>query len=768
MSDATETLNDLSRKEDGQAGPAVKERVSSCEQANQIAQKFFMDDQARAARRLKVQGMFDGNAPKSQQEMAAAQRDGYSNINWKEHRGTVMNAWNPYFDLVCEIPVCIDGRLEAYGSDIDQELMRGFAQNFHDMVFGWEDFDQLNQLRDLQMLLHGPGPIMWEDEWNPFPGPVLASDFYVDSMTKSTFSNCEVAMVTSYVKVGTLWKEIEDPRRATAMKWNVEAVRDTIMNASTSQDLATLGKSWDRWEQMFKNGDIWASTVTKNIKIANMFVREMDGKISHLVFTYSQDAAPKEFLYKNIGRYDCWKECIQAFMYDIGADGTFHSVKGLGTDIYPFCALYSKINNHIADLVCVGVGPMFQVSEGKRIEEFSMIKWGPGNLIPNGISPMDLNISRGIQPAIEASREFKNTMGQNNGSYSQGDLAPPTVEETAKSAVIRAMERAKLTKGSHNRFYRSLDLQYAEMWRRATKPGLQKYHLNKNPEVARIVMEFRDKCFELCDKLGVPKEALQKVRHVRASRSLGLGSPAMRVEIANAIMEKWAILPDEASRRNALRAYLAAITSYANVEAFAPSLISESKGNQQEWEASVEDNSLSTGGVAVLTPTQDDVIHLESHIGSAEMDIELVMQGQADPREVVQRLFSKGSHSWKHMARLEGNPMRKQEYAMFADRLKSIGAIQDQLEQNIEEQDQAAAEQEQPAVDPEVLKVTGKLQLQAAKQEADIARKAQKQRFDEWIAIQKLQADTRIKAGETVAKIGIDRFKAVNSNGSTS
>lgn len=768
MSTETDSLQDLEKREDGKSGPPVKERVSSCSQANQIAERFFMNDQDRAARRVKVQGMFDGNAPKSQAEMAAAQRAGYSNINWKEHRGTIMNAWNPYFDLVCEIPVCIDGRLEAYGSDIDQELMRGFAQNFHDMIFGWEDFDYLNQLRDLQMLLHGPGTIMWEDEWNPFPTPVLASDFYVDSMTKSTFSNCEIAMVTSYMKVGTLWREIEDPKRATAMKWDVGAVREAIMTSSNEQMIATLGKSWDRWEQMFKNGDIWASTITKNVKVANMFVREMDGKISHLVFTYGQDSNPKEFLYKNIGRYDCWKQCLQSFMYDIGADGTFQSVKGLGTDIYPFCALYSKINNHIADLVCVGVGPMFQVVEGKKIEDFAMIKWGPGNLIPNGINKLDLDISRGIQPAIEASREFKNTMGQNNGSYSQGDLAPPTVEETAKSAVIRAMERAKLTKGSHNRFYRSLDLQYAEMWRRATREKLEKWHLAKNPEVSRIVMEFREKCFELCKRLGVPNEALQKVTHVRASRSLGLGSPAMRVEIANAIMEKWSILPDESSRRNALRAYLAAITSYANVEAFAPSLISESKGNQQEWDASVEDNSLSTGGTAILTPTQDDVIHLESHIGSAEMDIEQVMQGQADPREIVNRLSAKGAHAWKHMAKLEGNPMRKQEYTMFAGRLKDIGGIQDQLEQNIEEQDQAAAEANPPAVDTEVLKVTGKLQLQSEKQDADLARKAQKQRFDEWLAIQKLQSDTRIKTGETVAKIGIDSIKANGTNGARS
>ena len=84
------------------------------------------DDVERAKRRVKVQGQFNGNAPKSQAEMARAKRGGDSNINWKEFKGNIINAWNPFFDLVCEIPICIDGSLEAYGGDVDQELMRGF------------------------------------------------------------------------------------------------------------------------------------------------------------------------------------------------------------------------------------------------------------------------------------------------------------------------------------------------------------------------------------------------------------------------------------------------------------------------------------------------------------------------------------------------------------------------------------------------------------------------------------------------------------------
>lgn len=752
------------------SGSAVKERVPTCQQAVDIANKLIRDDVNRAARRLQVQGMFDGNAPKNKAQMAEAKRGTDSNINWKEFKGNIINAWNPFFDLVCEIPVCIDAQLDVPGLDSDtcQELMRGFAEYFHDMLFEWEDFDNMNQLRDLQMLLHGYGTLAWEDEYCPFPQPILASDFYVDSQTKATLSNCEVAMITSMTKVGNLWREIEDEKRAKVMGWNPEVVKNAIMNASTGQELQTMGKNWDRWQQMFKNGDIWASTLAKAVKLATLFVREMDGTITQQVFCYDEgDTTKTDFLYKKVSKYASWKQALRIFFYDIGSDGTFHSIKGLGTEIFPFCALSNKIRNNIADLVVTGIKPMFQPAAGGKIEDFQMVKLGGYNMIPQGMGKVDLDIGRNLEPALAVSRDFSNTLVQNTGSYSQADLAPPTVEETAKSAIIRATERAKLTKGSHNRFYRSLDGQYAEIWRRATRPDLKRYHLSKNPEVAELVMDFREKCHALCARLQVPPNVLQLVKMVKATRSIGLGSAAMRIEIANAIMEKWPYLPDEASRNNALRAYFSTITSYANVDAFAPPINARPKVGQDEWDATIENGVLNTGGEVRITPTQNPIIHLESHIASAEQDAEAVMNGELDPREAVVRLEAKNIHSWRHMALIQNNPIRKQEATDFADRLRQLGSLQDELENNIAAQDEAAAAEQPPPVDPDLVKVQGNLQLKEMKQRGDMELKSRKQMFDNMLKQRQLVADTTIKAAQTGAKIQLDRTSQLASNART-
>ena len=165
MLDDPNSLNDLT-----ESGRPVKSRVDDPLQAQEIANRFLRDDMTRAARRVKVQGMFDGNAQKSQADMVRAGRGNDANLNWREHKGHIINAWTPYFDLREQVPVCIEGDLTFSEPGKDLMLMRGFAQEFHNMVFNHDGFDENTQLCDLQMLLH-----VHESSLSPQPHPSPAS-----------------------------------------------------------------------------------------------------------------------------------------------------------------------------------------------------------------------------------------------------------------------------------------------------------------------------------------------------------------------------------------------------------------------------------------------------------------------------------------------------------------------------------------------------------------------------------------------------------------
>lgn len=785
--DASQTkLSDLTS-----SGKAVNQRVGDAAQAQEIVMRFIRDDTIRASRRLMVQGAFNGNAPKTTASMVAAKRLGDSNLNWKEHRGHIMNAWTPYFDLVCEVPVCIDGDLDVGDPAQSEEMMRGIAEYFHDLVFGWRHFDDMNQICDLQMLLHGPGALVWQDEWTWHPAPILASNLYLPDETLASLENCEMLMITQPINAGQLYRKIEDENAAKLAGWNPEVVKNVIMDSANSDAMQEYAKLWDRWEQAFKNGDLYVSQQqTKQIKLATLFVQEMNGKISQMIvpqrqggnLTRSTDGI--DFLYYAQDKYDNWDEVVCLFMYDIGADGTFHSVKGLGTDIFPYCELLNKVKNTLADLLVTGIKPMWQPATAGDVEKFQMVKWGGGNLIPLGFNPVDMKIGSNLAPALEITKEFTDTLTRNTGSFNQQDVAAPSVDETAKSALIRASERSKITKGATNRYMRGKTRQYREMFRRAARPDLRAHH----PASSRP-LQFQRKCKQLAAKLGVPwvinRDAessptgkagqftvLELVENIRANQPLGLGSPAMRIEIANQLMQNIDRF-DEIGQNEIKRIWIAAMTSFQGVDAIVPSLANGRQNVDDQSDAADEDNGFSILGPdaeAFVTPDQNHVIHLSVHVPSMQNDQQQFQQGAIDMRECAKRIEGKAAHAAQHLAKLKGNPTRKQQYTQFAQALSEIGSFQDRLQQMIKQQDATQAQQPQPGQpDPELVKVQGNLQLKAQKDQGSHELKMQAQQFQQQLAAQQQQFETALKQMETQAKIERENALAVAKarNGAT-
>lgn len=758
-------------------GTAVASRIADPTHALRICRRFVSDNKERSKRIVKVQGSFDGNAPKNYADLVRAGRKEDSNINFKRLRGLIMEAWAAFFQMVCEVPVSVDGKLDLGDSTQDASLLRGFCEYFHDMMFGWKGFDDTNQLCDLQMLLHGPGLLAWEDPWDWRPKAILATNFYVPNQTNCSLDNCERAMFWTPMTAGDLWRKIENPDHAPG--WNIEAVKQAIMDSARTG--STLrNDNWARWQQAFKNGDQYISSEeTNTIGAYTLFVQEMDGKISQKIVASKEASTKKvEFLYDSPSRYDGWDQGICVFPYDIGSDGTFHSIKGLGTDGYAFCALLNNIDNSIADLVVSGIKPMWQPTTNSKMEEFKMAKWGGGNFVPNGINPLQIDISRGIVPALEASNRFTQTLSQNTASANPMDLAAPTVEETAKSAMIRAAERAKVSRGLFNRYMRGKDRQYAETWRRAVNPELRSWHPG-----SKDALKFQEQCKRLCEELGVEWEhtlpaersptgkagkftVLQCVTNIRANRSLGLGSPALRIEIANEMMDPNFIdrLPEQ-GQNEVLRMKAGVTTGFHNIDAIIPSLTKHRDPTNDEAVAAQENNAMSILGMeaeVMVVPGQNQVLHLSVHLPSAEKDMAMCQAGEIDPRECQKRLEAKGRHAQEHLAILETNETKQREAKEFSARLAEVASYQDHLDQTIAEQDQAAAKQPQPGEPtPEMVKVQGQLALKAEKEQGTMALKAEKQAFDQALKTQQAQFEQSLKAQEAEFNRRVEALEAV-------
>ena len=726
-------------------GKPVQSRIEDAEQALEIVIRLLNSNRIRMERAVRVMGMIDGNSTESRAKLRRDGRGNEANINWREAKGHIQNAWTPYYDLSIEVPVCIEADLDFAGPDIDSELVSGFATEFHKLVTRWRGFDRNEQMRDWQMLQHGVGTMIFENEWDWRPVSVLYPNVFVDDETDCDLENSEIVMVTHERSAGWLWGKINgSEKQAASAGWNVDAVKRAIMSSASSS--RTSMWQWNKWQQAFTNGDIYVSVkLTKKIQVATLFVREMDGTISQHLVQYPRPNKA-EYLFSQTSVYKDWSECVLTFPYDVGTDGTYHSIKGLGTEIYSYCDLSNRIKNQLANMVLTSIQPMFQAKTGKDAQAFQMMRMGGYNVVPPGLELLQSNLGGALSPALEISRDMQSTLGRNTGTYQQ-DISEPTVAETAKSVQIRAMDRGKLSKGAHNRFLRSKDKEMSEMWRRATNPKIKPYHPG-----GKEALEFQAECHEICDRYGVPHTALQEVENVRAYRSFGLGNAALRMEISDALMQIYPEL-DPIGKNKVLRARVASYLGYSSVDSIVPSLTQGDIPTEDDSIATLENNGLNSGDpkAAVITPRQDHGIHLKYHVGSMGEDMQACQQGQQDPQQCLVRLEAKGMHSHQHLQLLQSNPMRKQEFDQYSQQLDELANFQNQLLQHIQEMQQNQPQQpgEQS---PELVKVQGMIQLKSQKQAADLQLKQAKFQADHALKQQAQQATFALKARELQTK----------------
>jgi Asp-tRNA(Asn)/Glu-tRNA(Gln) amidotransferase C subunit len=236
----------------------------------------------------------------------------------------------------------------------------------------------------------------------------------------------------------------------------------------------------------------------------------------------------------------------------------------------------------------------------------------------------------------------------------------------------------------------------------------------------------------------VPKEALdfKCVRRVKAVRSIGYGSPAMRELVSSKL---GAMLPmmDETSRRNAQRTMLAPYVGQSQVDAYFPPASDAGIPDDHAALATLENNALRTpNGEVLVTPNQNAVTHFQIHFSDLADHFKQLQAKQAQPLEVLLHAHQAGPHMRQHLNTLVNDPTRKDQLAPMEAAYQHISKMTDQLQQQTMQATKAQQAQQQqeappPQPDPQAIaalaKVRGDLNLKAMKAHGDLQLKAQKQ-----------------------------------------
>lgn len=732
------------------------ERFKNAEEVREVCRALRSADNIRSGNRTRIQGVIDGNRPYPPSILINNGQGWRANVNYREAEGLVQAQRTPYYDLVTEVSPCVQLSVDYGSGQKAADWAQIIAEEAHRLFFGWKSYDWHVQLRQSEKLTHGWGTHLWLNKYDWRMSTKTMRHVLFPDGTTSDLEDLEYFVVRDPIKAHRLWKSIADKKYARSIGWKVDAVINAIIEAEWVKD-KNRKKTPEDIQQMMKNGDMgFGYARAAEMTLNHIFVKELDkadkaGGISHYIV--AEDETTNDYLFVHRNRFACWEEILAFFPYDIGSDGTIHSIRGLGARIFPFCELFNRLKNNMADNVLVNSGILLtQQGNGVDMQRLQLTNIGPLRVLPAGVMPAQwrpIDLSNG---PLALSQELKGTMMENTKTYRQYTDDGTSKERTAFEVSVNQGDQARLEKSAHNLEYRGLDAQYQEMLRRACNPNLTEMHPG-----GKAALDFQARC----KKRGVPAQALQNLIDVRAARAIGAGSAAQRIIVTQQLLNVLYPIAGPVEKNRIMRDWVSALINTNAADRYVPEISSASVPTDDDAIAVLENNALISGQGALVAPGQNHARHAARHLVQAQQ----MISDQIQPAELLQAWNALGPHIAEHLSYLSQDPTAKREFETLKAKYLQLARMADKLQQHVEEQIQSeetmqAALQpangsngngsESPTGDPELdmayQKMMGDFQLKMTKLMGDMALKKKKLEHSMDLADTKTAASIRTQA----------------------
>jgi len=540
-----------------------------------------------------------------------------------------------------------------------------------------------------------------------------------------------------------LYRYIENEEAAKRGGWDVEECQQAIMDARV--DDQDQRRPWEWYQKELKlNALYYSYAKSKIIKVAHMFVKEYDGRVSHYIFDRLNGT---EWLCKMPSRYKKFSNAFTVYLNGVG-NGYYHGVRGLGQKVYKWAEAINRVNNALMEGVIVGSAVMFQPNSAADAEKMKTVQIGPYRILPPGLQLTQVNVGSNLSSAMQVASMFQGQEADEIGSFLPTVSGGGGRKKGNKEVEIEIGEKSRLTNTRAEIYLQALDLHYKEVYRRASNPNILIEDQGGSEAIA-----FQDACLNR----GVPAAAMLDIEYVKATRSIGQGSSAARMQAMELISEYLPQLP-ESNRKRVINANIAAIAGQTGVETFGIPEESKPDGNDLSI-SSLENNAFQSGGQVIIDPDQNHFVHLTVHLQFAGSLIEGIQDQKADPRMVATIMQSAIPHILTHLKYLEEDPTRQEQFDNLNEQTSELMKIADQINamaKQIQEQEMAQQQQQagQPPQDPKTLVAMNKIQLDRMKLQNDMAIKSAK-----------AQHQMELQDKKTSQRLMVDRLKVAAKYG---
>lgn len=716
-------------------------RLVDAAHAQTIVSVYMESAKARNAMNASYQGQIDGNPPYRPSVLKNEGRTGDPNVNMLGAAGMINTGLVPYYDIFTGSKQRVVIKTDHGKGREKVQWSRTISQEFTRMLDRWQNFNlvMLQMLTDF--LPFGKGFLMWEPNGSWHCTPISYHQVLVADGAKIDLDKLELVIVLQDWPMHELYGKIRNKTAAKAVGWNVE---ETMRALSYAVPKSVFGEDYGnpiRVQQAIHDNDLYVSQVSSSVPTATLFVREFDCKWSECMVrrydTQGNDvpvpggkATKKlQYMFESRKKKDSILESLVPFFFNM-SNRTWNGATGLARDIYGPMQVKDR-------LACTQIGAAFlrnslvlQPRQALDRSKLNLLQIGPVTWLPPNCEVHQGQILGDIAATIEVSREMDTVLQRNTGIYmptlEKGPGNPKTLGQFNKEFA----QATVLSNAAVDFCFLQLDRFYQAMWLKVIHPA------SGSDEAAREARLFKQRCIDA----GVPEEAFKKVEpeNIRAWRPIGNGSIAKRQESLAGFMGMYPLFHTN-GQRALLEDIVEASGSEDAVDRYMPEDDWNGVPNDDQWAANMENAVLKIGGKADWTPSQDNVIHANTHMEAAGEAAASLPQG-GDPLQVLQFMDAVAPHTLIHIQHAKSDPTKKSEVKMLEKQWGMLAQTADQLRAKVQQDMQAQQQQMEKTQEvmtdaqikqfetQEKLKLSGQkalgtLQLKGARQQADLGMK---------------------------------------------
>lgn len=593
----------------------------------------------------------------------------------------------------------------------------------------WEKkaIDMILACRD--MCLFSKGFMVWLDDEALYPVNLAAQAVWPDSNAGMTADTFDTVHINDRMTANELYRKIQDPE-ATAKGWYRDKVLAILRNASTEYK----DRDQDEVYLKYRQGLNKAEDEDALIDVIHTFVceyprREADqmyeaeSKISHFIMVRKAHIPIKDkqrgltdediddggYLY-----YCPSKEMKMESVLAIVAQSVcrnFYEDPSLAEQCYTSAKSYDLVMNRILQGIEDNMRIYLKSTSTDSFNKLKRMKHGQTTILEQGVDIIPQTVRRPIQEAMAALRMVSNESDSMNQSYQTGARDQTGGYKTAKQTELDFNVSLKMESASLKIFNSFVTFMVKELYRRFIEVTPCKEYDAESQKMFKEYLTFHK----------VPKEAYDPKRvKVESILDLGAASPAARLQAAQITQQALATPARSEGELQSKRDMIGAVHGVGNVDIYLPRVEVQT---EEDWRIGMENDALlspggNPGDIPVLLK-QLHLRHLPRHIECANIVLQKASQyfqnlNQFNPDDVgihVKTIMDMMigldqvlAHSRAHIqiSAQGASQAQQEELKGYANALNQLAAMQDKLQQAVDEAEKARlqAAQEKNGTDP--------------------------------------------------------------------